>query len=377
MSKQKITTAVIAFSFLACENSQFGTAPETISGNEQISSVAQATMSIENNKIETPDPVLRLNLKSDSEIAMVKVSSNDSCQGGEWFDYTPDFKIMTPVVNDIVTISVQYMYLDGSISDCLVDDILHDNPNTPVACETNPEVCDREPQVKSAGVVTVLLTLGDELNQELIINGSSAQVIAEMAVRFASPVVEPKILVVRDRLNMGESYQDTEYIAKNLLSLYKSVTLIDEPVSGIQDADLAGYDLVWFNNPGHPMSSASSRDTLSRFSGGVVLSGDDMSYGRGFSMESLTGLRHLDNGASVTCAGISYRHDNNQANQFRVNLDSQMLPGFPESLMNFRYGNDIDNSVVVQTSVEVIARAKGGPESCQEDRPVITRYAKN
>jgi hypothetical protein len=226
-------------------------------------------------------------------------------------------------------------------------------------------------------VVTILLALGDTFNQNLIVNGTSAQVIAETAIRYASPLNEPKILVVRDRLNYGESYSDTEYIALDLLKLYESVTLIDEPVGGLQSSDTQGYDLIWFNNPGYPMGNVNTRNTLMNFVGGVVLSGDDMTWGNGFSMEPLTGLKFIDNGTSVQCAGVNYNHDNNSGYQFSVLMDSNLLPTFPSNALSFQYGNDIDNSVVTDESVEVISWATGGHSSCTEKRPVISRKHKS
>ena len=45
--------------------------------------------------------------------------------------------------------------------------------------------------------------------------------------------------------------------------------------------DVENFDVVWFNNPGHPMSSQVTRDTLLNFKGAVVLQGDDLTRGKG------------------------------------------------------------------------------------------------
>ncbi len=233
---------------------------------------------------------------------------------------------------------------------------------------------DLAPLVETAGVVTILLTLGDQLNDELVIQGGSSQLIAETMVRYASPKINPRILVVRDRKHNDESAYDTNFIADVLLKRFEAKA-IDEPVGGVLPSHVQDYDLVWFNNPGHPMSSLQSKQTLLGFSGGVILSGDDMSRGVDFRMSDLTGLEYIDNGTHVICDGKSYPHDNNKANQYEVSIVSSKFPGTGNNLLNFRYGNDIDNSIA-SPNVEVIAYAKGGHKSCNELRPVVVRYEK-
>lgn len=345
---------------------------------QSAASVGQGEINIENGKNVTEDPILSLSLSTPSPaFTKMKISLQSGCVGGEWQNFDSPINVMSPKVNEAVVISAQFMTDDGLVSDCVSDEIVHDNPNTPEVCEDTPTVCDREPEVQTPGVVTVLLALGDTLNQQLIVNGSSAAVIAETAIRFASPAREPRILVVRDMANMGESFGDTEYIAHDLLRLYESVTLIDEPAGGLLPTDLLGYDLVWFNNPGYPMGSQVSFNTLMGFRGGIVLSGDDMTWGKNVSTEGLTGLRHIDNGTEVVCGGVSYNHNDNSGLQYSVALEPSALPLFPPDILNFKYGNDIDNSVVANQRVKVLAWAVGGDASCTEKRPVIARYKKD
>ena len=246
------------------------------------------------------------------------------------------------------------------------------NPETTCGSEANP--CPLDPLVDSAGVETILLTLGDQVGNELIVNGVSSQYLAETAVRYASPVKEPKILVVKDRNHNGESVYDTEYIAETLLGRYDA-TYLFEPESGLTAAHLAGYDLVWFNNPGYPMGKIATRDALIAFKGGVVLSGDDMSRGDGFTLTPLTGLVFVDNGTTVTCGGTSYVHDDNEGHQYRVTLDGSKFPGLSGSNLKFSYGNDIDNNTAT-SSVEVLAWAVGGPAPCTDKRATVVRYKK-
>jgi hypothetical protein len=373
-SKQWIVCAALAILTSSC-SSQTGTKSEGSSAG----AISVGVLSINGGAQVTEDSILSLKVETKSKnISKIKVGFTADCSDGEWEKFSENRKISSRKLNRSVHVSAQLMDNDGNTSGCFGQDIIHDNPNTPSICETNPEVCDRSPQVSEPGVVTILLALGDQLNQQMIVSGTSAAVIAESAIRFASPMRDPKILVVRDKVNFhSESYQDTEYIARNLLRLYRIVDLIDEPLSGLKASDLAGYDLIWFNNPGYPMGSLVSRDVLINFAGGVVISGDDMTSGRGFSMQPLTGLGNIDNGTSVTCAGVSYHHDNNSSFQYRVNLNALAYPMFPTSAFNFRYGNDIDNSYVLSSRTEVIAWAQGGPSTCTEKRPVIARYQKN
>jgi hypothetical protein len=125
------------------------------------------------------------------------------------------------------------------------------------------------------------------------------------------------------------------------------------------------------------MGSEKSRDALARFKGGVILQGDDLAQGNGFSTESLTGLKFVDNGTSVQCDdGQNYPHDNNSGYKFRVNLDASKIPGASDAMIAFQYGNDIDNTVVARADLEVLASAMGGPASCTKSRPAIVRYQK-
>lgn len=232
------------------------------------------------------------------------------------------------------------------------------------------------PQVSTTGTVTILLALGDQINNDLIIKGASAQLIAENVISFASPVVNPKILVVRDKRHNGETKYDTDYIASNLLQRHDT-HFIEEPDDGLKDSDVEGYDVVWFNNPGHPMGSNASKGTLKAFKGGVVLSGDDMSRGVGFDMSDLTGLRHIDNGVTVSCGGQNYNHDNHAKYRYSVTLNENLVPTNSQDLLSFEYANDIDNTELIGgAGFEVLATAVGGASSCVDERPVIVRYEK-
>lgn len=235
--------------------------------------------------------------------------------------------------------------------------------------------CDLSPLTSKPAVTTILMAIGDEADDQLVVNGSSAQLIAETVIRYSSPKENPKILVVRDYRNGGEDPEDTYYVANNLLKRFDTHYL-EEDANGLSASDLNGYDVVWFNNPGHVMGSVNSRDALLNFAGAVVLQGDDLSAGNGFSMESLTGLKFVDNGVSVKCNdGVSYPHNDNNGYRYRVALNSSKFGGVASSLQ-FEYGNDIDETVVARSGLEILATAKGGPSSCTSERPAIVRYLK-
>lgn len=241
--------------------------------------------------------------------------------------------------------------------------------------------CELTPLTNKPAVTTILLAIGDEADDQLVINGASSQLIAETVVRYSTPVAKPKILVVLDSGASTEDPEDTKYVV-NLLQRYDdedNVKFLEEPSSGLTAADIEGFDLIWFNNPGHPMGTAQARDVLLNFKGGVVLQGDDLSRGGtgNFSMEELTGLRYNDNGTSVSCNSRNYGIDNNQGYQYKVSLEASKFTGASESVISFKYGNDIDDTTVIRSDVEVLAYAMGDIEGCSEQRPAIVRYIKN
>jgi len=251
-------------------------------------------------------------------------------------------------------------------------------------CKTNPKICDLTPVVSKPGVVTMLVAFGDLVDNKLVITEASSRLIAQNAVKFASPLTQPKILVVKDYNNQGESSYDTEYIAKILLANYAKVDVLNETSSGLKDSDVEGYDLIWFNNPGHPMGNVKTMNVLLKFQGGVILSGDDLTRGTNFSLEALTGLKYIDNGVSISCNGKTYSYDNNNVSgrRYQVQLADQFFPDMPLELRSFEYGNDIDNSQIsssigTKSNIQVLAYANGAKGACENNkRPVIVRYEK-
>lgn len=239
--------------------------------------------------------------------------------------------------------------------------------------------CELTPLTTKPAVTTILLTLGDQSNSELVINGASSQFIAETVIRYSSPIVNPKILIVFDNATAGEDLEDQAYITNVLLARYQH-DVITTSSTGLTETQTKNYDVIWYNNPGHPMSSQKTLATLLAFKGGVILQGDDLARGyengTAFSLTALTGLKFIDNGVTVVCAGKSYAHDDNKDNQYRVSIDPTKIVGAESSALNFRYGNDIDNTTPASTNLDIIATAVGGPDSCTESRPTIVRYFK-
>lgn len=236
--------------------------------------------------------------------------------------------------------------------------------------------CDLTPITLEPAVTTILLALGDEDNDELVINGISTQLIAETVVRYSSPIINPRILFIRDARAGDESLGDTAYVRDVLLSRF-DVTFFDETERSLQTSDTAGYDLIWFNNPGTPMGSQQTYKTLLSFRGGVIIQGDDLSVGRGFSMTELTGLESVNNGTKVQCDNQSYNIDNNTGYTYRVKLVGQKFVGAQTDSLIFQYGNDIDHTIIARPDLEVLATAKGSPSDCFTEYPTIVRYPKS
>lgn len=279
--------------------------------------------------------------------------------------------LMMSIIVLITIVTITFQNCSRAKFTAINDD---DGSSNSLALPCGGQSCSLNPLTTKPAVTTILLALGDEANNKLVGNPVSNQFLAETVIRFSSPAKNPKILIVKALNHNGEDPEDTIYI-QTLLSRYQT-TMISETAAGIKPADVQGYDLIWFNNPGYPFSIKASFDTLMAFDGGVVLQGDDLSRSDTFSMTPLTGLTYIDNGTSVTCGGQSYPHNDNNGHQYRVRLNPDRIQGLDQSSIEFRYGNDIDNTVIANPDLEVLALAKGGPAPCTDDRPVVVRREK-
>lgn len=250
------------------------------------------------------------------------------------------------------------------------------DPNPPdlEVCQTAS--CTLDPIVQKPAVTLILLALGDEANDQLVVDGGSARLIAETVIRQTTPVKNPKILLLIDANRAGEDLEDSEYAFSELLKSYQVERLL-EPAEGISIGQLTGYDLVWLNNPGHPMNSKATQDALLEFKGGVVMQGDDLSRGSDFSVTDLTHVKYEDNGVTAQCGGEQVTIDNNQGGQYLISLDSKYFPKINNQQVKFVYGNDIDLvSFIDSHPVEVLASAAVNKEGCADSRPVVLRYFK-
>jgi hypothetical protein len=194
-------------------------------------------------------------------------------------------------------------------------------------------------------------------------------------INWASPVDAPRVLFVLDDFNHGEFANDTRDLYEALSTVGYDASYLQEPADGIRASDLAGYDVVWFSNPGYPMDDKASFNALLEFSkngGGVVLQGDDMtwSYGNAFPTTPLTHLRSVENGTSACGVGI----DNLKGGRYRVTMNAETHPVI-EGLegTSFLYGDDIDKSVALD-GTEVVAWATVETKPSCEKRPVVTAF---
>jgi len=226
---------------------------------------------------------------------------------------------------------------------------------------------------RRAGVVTSLLSLGDKDNiPSPLIRREIASAIIRKSVNFASLKKKPKVLFVKDSRHGNESLDDFVLTESVLRELYG-----DENV-GVWSEDLRmqnaeGYDVIYIINPGHPMGSSVTADSLEQIKAsgevGIVIHGDDMSRGRNFNLSNLTGLKYKSNGTNA--CGI--RIDNNRGNKYSVKLRKRFFKKLSLESRVMDYANDIDHTEVVNKKVRILAMAKA-PAGCDLKVPAIVGY---
>ena len=207
------------------------------------------------------------------------------------------------------------------------------------------------------------------------IDRATARRLAANAVDWVAPRSTPAVLVVLDDGHHNEFVGDAAYVRDLLGESGYAATLADEPANGLRPSDVAGYDVVWFTNPGYPWNDVRSVDTLEGFlanGGGVVVQGDDItqSMGNSFSVSSLTHLKFQHNGTS-TC---DVQTDNNEGASLQVDLGAghPLLEGIEHA--RFFYGDDVDQSVPVGTAAQVLGHATFARGACTASRPVLTAF---
>ena len=234
-------------------------------------------------------------------------------------------------------------------------------------------------RLSKPGVVTILMALGDKHKDELVIDPKDSKRLIRNAVRYASGVKKPRILLVRDRNHRNEDLEDSDYIREKLYPHTEDVDFIEEPSAGLSLNDLADYDLVWWNNPGNVLASSKSLDTLLAFDGGVVISGDDVSRGAGnlqAKVTKLTGLKYLNNGASYQGVGL----DNNNGQSYQVVIRRMGLNKWLEEEVLegkvFFYGNDIDHTEPAREKLKIFATGTLDHLDRELKIPVMVGYKK-
>jgi hypothetical protein len=211
------------------------------------------------------------------------------------------------------------------------------------------------------------------------------------AIRWVSRVESPRILVVRDDNHQGENANDPGNVGgaideadpqaqeqvriRRMILDYAPtwcVDLVDEPADGLSPADVKGYDVVWFSNPGHRLDDARTVQTLLAFAelrGGVVMQGDDLAIS---GAAALTHLDGTDNG-HIFCG---HSTDNDLADSYRVTLSAEGAAQLGLSWREMLYGNDIDTSVPRGEGEAVLATATlngSAPGACLTV-PAIVAY---
>jgi hypothetical protein len=243
----------------------------------------------------------------------------------------------------------------------------HDGPNQRFVLESTAG-----PRVELGRIVIPLLTLTNpRIDQDLG---------RELIVRLAE-LVRPKhakaLLVVRDDAHYGEFAEDPEVIAAVLDETFGDssqtpglrIDFIDEPSDGLRYADVEGYDVVWFSNPGHPIDDPRTLRTLQRYfalGNAVVLQGDDMSQ----STRSLSHLDHTDNGDDF-CGVVT---NDNAGDNFAVALASDGYAGRIWGDLAgeaFLYGDDIDVSTAIGEGEWILATATLASDPSCDSIPAI------
>ncbi|TXD37300.1 VWA domain-containing protein [Lujinxingia vulgaris] len=211
------------------------------------------------------------------------------------------------------------------------------------------------------------------------IERATAARIARNAVSWATPVFSPRVLVVRDRAHNEHYADDPLFITELLEEGGFDVTFINEPNGGLSNGILKDYDVVWFSNPDQPLSRKNTLLSLLKFAGdggGVILSGDDMTYSRfqSFPMTNLLHLEHESKGA-YTCEQYT---DRDEGGQWQVSLnatDHPVLAGVSQT--SFAYGYSLDHATALDRGEEVLASATFTDGTCEKTVPVIVAFSAN
>lgn len=224
--------------------------------------------------------------------------------------------------------------------------------------------------------LTILLTLHGPDGRTM--PPADARRLAGNAARWVGDADAPRVLVVRDQNHRGEDLEDVDRLVDDLAAELgpANVARLDEeslPTPGdLQPADVAGYDVVWFANPGAPIDSLTTFNTLLGFragGGGVVLQGDDIAHLQ--SPEALADTLtfvHYENGGARACGRDV---DGWQAGAYDVSFEPGAHPVLAGLTGGFAYANDIDLVAPAGLGEAVVMTARLVDGDCSVATPAI------
>lgn len=245
-----------------------------------------------------------------------------------------------------------------------------DSSLSPMAGEEVVSIDVDCPHDATGNQATILLTMTNPF-----LASDTAEALALDTLGWVSPVPSPSVLVVLDDNHHDEFRDDAAWVADVLGAAGHDVDYLEEDADGISSADLDGYDVVWYSNPGYPPDELASIEALEDFSAGggaVVLQGDDMawSWGNAFPMSSLTHLDFVSNGTSV--CGVWT--DNNAGAEYRVDFGTGHPVVATVGGSSHLYGDDIDDTTARDEGETVVATAQlDGRPDCGT-RPVVVAW---
>lgn len=221
--------------------------------------------------------------------------------------------------------------------------------------------------VEPGSSVLMMLTMSNPLTPPDV-----AASIIRSTISYLADGKTPRVLVVLDDNHNNEFPGDAQFIGNAVAAAGYSVTVMNEPSSGLRPSDVTNYDIVWFTNPGHPIDDMKTLETLKAFrlaGGGYVLSGDDITQSTsGADLSAYTFSKFKDNG-TVTCGKTT---NNNQGAAWRVTFEDTDHPlSATLSGLSFLYGDDLDHSTPIVDGEDVLAWAVlDGYPTCKVKIPV-------
>ncbi len=179
---------------------------------------------------------------------------------------------------------------------------------------------------------------------------------------------DTKVLMVLDGNHHGEDIGDVNYTIEMFDRQDINYTLINEPYGGLRVNDTEGYDLIWFVNPGWPMDTRVTLQTLSELFNRnvpIVLHGDDMTWGMTelakTDLEPLTHLHNVNNGLDTNYTVIF----SNGSHPVLTYLAGREFT-YKEDDIDTNYAVDDDVTVLATGSAD-INPAYGGPAIAVRD----------